>query len=130
MRWAPALLYMAGIFLASSIPDIGALPGGVSDKSWHGLAYAGLAAVVGYALAGGRPPRLTARRAILAALIATLYGISDEIHQGFVPGRSADAADVLADALGALAGSALLFGASAARAWGILGIRPPRADPS
>jgi VanZ family protein len=130
MRWVPAVLYMGGIFMVSSIPDIGALPGGVSDKSWHFLAYAGLGVLVTHALSRGRPTRLPWPRVLLAILLATLYGICDELHQSLVPGRMADAADVVADAIGAAAGSALLFAAVEARAWGILGSRPPRADPS
>jgi VanZ family protein len=52
---------------------------------------------------------------LLAAwMIGTAYGATDEWHQSFVPGRQADAADVLADALGALAA------AGAVRAWGII----------
>lgn len=40
---------------------------------------------------------------LLAALIfSSAYGASDEWHQSFVPGRLADAADWLADTLGAM----------------------------
>lgn len=41
---------------------------------------------------------------ILSVLLSALYGISDEIHQHFVPYRTADPMDVLADLLGSLAG--------------------------
>ncbi|NOY54080.1 MAG: VanZ family protein [Deltaproteobacteria bacterium] len=41
-------------------------------------------------------------------LIVVLYGISDEWHQSFVPGRSVEALDVFADALGGV--SAVIFG--------------------
>ncbi len=41
---------------------------------------------------------------LLSALSATLYGISDEIHQSFVPFREADVADVIADTIGAFCG--------------------------
>jgi VanZ family protein len=45
---------------------------------------------------------------LLAALgLAVLYGISDEVHQLFVPGRHGQLADVLFDTAGALA--AVLF---------------------
>ena len=37
-------------------------------------------------------------------LIATAYAATDELHQVFVPGRSAEFTDVLLDSLGALAG--------------------------
>jgi VanZ family protein len=40
----------------------------------------------------------------LSVLLSFLYGISDEIHQHFVPYRSADLMDVLADMLGGLMG--------------------------
>jgi VanZ family protein len=45
-----------------------------------------------------------------AALLATLYGAGDEVHQMFTPGRNSDIADALADAVGAAAGG-LLMGA-------------------
>jgi VanZ family protein len=38
---------------------------------------------------------------LFAATLSTLYGLSDEIHQSFVPSRSADAADLIADMAGA-----------------------------
>ena len=42
---------------------------------------------------------------IIAAITSsTLYGISDEIHQAFVPSRYAGAADALADAVGSVLG--------------------------
>lgn len=47
-------------------------------------------------------------RAWLAVLLASLYGVADEVHQAFVPGRSADALDWLADTVGALAAVTLL----------------------
>ena len=40
---------------------------------------------------------------VLAVIFATLYGASDEIHQIFVPARSADIFDFLADFIGASA---------------------------
>jgi len=42
---------------------------------------------------------------LLPALLSTVYGITDEIHQGFVAARDGSALDVLADALGSLAGA-------------------------
>ena len=46
---------------------------------------------------------------LLPAVLATLYGITDEIHQGFVPERDGSARDVLADAAGALSGAVAYF---------------------
>ncbi|MBA3231554.1 MAG: VanZ family protein [Acidobacteria bacterium] len=111
---------MAAIFVASSLPDLGPLPGDVSDKSAHSVAYAGLGVLVLYALARGRLEGVTWRRAVLAVAISILYGMSDEWHQSFVPGRTADWADVLADAVGAALGVTLVGAVIALRAWGIL----------
>jgi VanZ family protein len=41
---------------------------------------------------------------ILSVFLSALYGISDEIHQSFVPFRTADPMDVVADILGSIAG--------------------------
>jgi VanZ family protein len=43
-----------------------------------------------------------------------LYGASDELHQMFVPGRTAAFDDLLADTIGALVGASLCW------AWGII----------
>jgi VanZ family protein len=40
----------------------------------------------------------------LSILSASLYGLSDEIHQYFVPFRDADLLDVVANILGAICG--------------------------
>jgi VanZ family protein len=120
LYWLPAVLYMAAIFVASSIPDLGPLPGDVSDKSAHTVAYAGLGVLVLYAVAQGRIDAVTWRRALLAVAISILYGMSDEWHQSFVPGRTAEWADVLANAVGAVLGVTLVGAVAALRAWGIL----------
>ena len=49
-------------------------------------------------------------QAILAAIAcASFYGVTDEIHQIFVPGRACDPADWVVDTLGATLGSGLFF---------------------
>jgi len=110
---------MVLIFAASSITDLGPLPG-VSDKSGHTIGYALLGALLLRALAGGRLSGVTWGRAVAAVVLATLYGVSDEFHQAFVPGRSADRFDVLADGIGATVAVLAAGAAAVARAWGIL----------
>jgi VanZ family protein len=112
---------MATIFAASSIQNLGELPGGVSDKSGHFIGYALLAVLLLRAFARGRLHDVTWPRVALAIVLATVYGVSDEFHQLFVPGRSADRYDVFADCAGATLGAALGWLAGAARRWGILG---------
>ncbi|MCX6954305.1 MAG: VanZ family protein [Verrucomicrobia bacterium] len=41
------------------------------------------------------------RAGLWAVLAASAYGVSDEFHQSFVPGRSVEVADWMADTLGA-----------------------------
>ena len=94
---------MAAIFCVSSLQDL-ALPNSVAMPG-HWLAYFSLAIFVVRALAGGLPRRLGVRLMVMAMLISIAYGISDEVHQSFVPGRVADAYDVLTDAFGALGGT-------------------------
>ena len=46
-----------------------------------------------------------AKTTAVVLLIACLYGISDELHQYFVPGRVASLWDVIADSIGGFLGS-------------------------
>ena len=110
---------MAAMFALSSFGDA-PMPGGVDDKSLHGIAYFALGVAVVRAVAGGLPRRITLRTALLAIAITVGYGVTDEVHQLFVPGRSADPADLYADASGAL------LAAVACWAWGIISTRPDR----
>ena len=111
--WTPVAGYLALIFVLSGQPDP-PLPSQVSAAQGHSLGYMGLAVTVGRALAGGAASGATLRVAAGAWAIAAVYAASDEWHQSFVPGRTADSADWLADAAGALAG------AGACWAWGII----------
>jgi VanZ family protein len=101
-----SVVYAAGIFWASSQPSPFAfVPSGLlsHDKLLHASAYAGLACLVRLALSG---TSLSRGAALAIALgITSLYGVSDEVHQRFVPNREADPRDWLADTAGALAGA-------------------------
>jgi VanZ family protein len=119
--WGPVVLQVAIIFAASSIPNLKEIPGGISDKSGHSIGYAMLAGLILRALAGGRLQGVTWKRVLAAIGLSTLYGVSDEFHQLFVPGRSADPYDVLADCVGSTIGTTIGWLLSAARRWGILG---------
>jgi VanZ family protein len=43
---------------------------------------------------------------LFAVFVSALWGLSDEIHQALVPGRSSELADVVADLLGSAVGAA------------------------
>jgi VanZ family protein len=101
---APPLAYAALLYHLSSAPLTSTLPAG--DKTVHVVAYAGLAGLTVRSLFFGT--RWSPGHVFSAAsLLAILYGISDEWHQAFVPGRSSGVDDVIADAAGALLGAAL-----------------------
>ena len=56
-----------------------------------------------------RPNRFRTRPPALAWAVGTLYAVSDEIHQIYVPGRAGRLSDVLIDSAGAAAGALVLL---------------------
>jgi VanZ family protein len=100
---------MALIFGASSIAHPPEVPGAGSDKLVHMLMYAGLSALLVRAWAGGLGRPVALRVAVLAVLLSTAYGVTDEIHQHFVPPRQMDALDLVADGIGATLAATLLY---------------------
>ena len=112
-RWAPVVIYMAAIFFVSADSSPPA-PSSISDKWLHLFAYALLGLLVCRALAGGLPRRVTKRTAVTTLIVSIAYGVSDELHQTFVPGRSPELLDVAADAAG------VSLGLIGCWAWGII----------
>jgi len=103
--WFPIILYCLLIFIQSSYPSFKNAPElPYIDKVLHFVAYALLGALFLRAFKTSRIKNNVKLMLILSVLLSSLYGISDEIHQYFVPYRSADLMDVLADILGGLAG--------------------------
>lgn len=114
-RWAPVAVYMAVIFALSSISRPPDLPSAIGDKGGHALLYSGLASLFVRALAGGWRQSFGARTGFAAVAYSTIYGATDEVHQMFVPFRTADLADLAADALGAAAAVLVLHAAHTIR---------------
>jgi VanZ family protein len=74
------------------------------DKFLHVGAY-GLMGILFFRAYETLPLRFNKTSLILMSIgSATLYGISDEIHQYFVPFRQADIMDVLANTMGSICG--------------------------
>lgn len=100
---------MAGIWALSSmrlvIPAIRSVP--FQDKGVHFCVYAALGLLVIRASSITWPERGRLRVILFGALATVLWGLSDELHQAFVPGRSSELLDLLADALGALTAAAV-----------------------
>jgi VanZ family protein len=107
--WGPVALYALAIFVESSISQVPAFPSGFTDKDGHGLLYAGLAVLALRATAGGRWGGVGLRAAVVAVLFASFYGITDELHQWFVPGRTCDVYDWMADTIGATVAVAVVW---------------------
>ena len=92
---------MGLIFYFSSYPIQVKIPSfSFSDKLLHIFEYGILASLIYLALRDTNAAKI--HLFLLAFTITFLYGISDEIHQYFVPGRQADIFDVVADGIGAL----------------------------
>ena len=103
-----ALALMALLFYLSHQPALHTpMLFSAQDKVLH----AGVYGLLGLLLLGAqrRPAKgYSGRQVSISVLLASLYGLSDEIHQYFVPGRSSEALDWLADTLGALIAVSLL----------------------
>jgi VanZ family protein len=113
--WVPVAIYMALIFGISSLSSPPDLSTSIGDKGAHGLLYFGLAALLVRALAGGWWRSFGVGVAAAAVTLSTLYGVTDEVHQMFVPPRTAELADLAADAIGSAAAVVLLYAAYAVR---------------
>ncbi|MDY6792293.1 MAG: VanZ family protein [Thermodesulfobacteriota bacterium] len=103
--WFPLITYCILIFLQSSFPPIESVPElPYSDKVLHFIAYAILGALFFRAYSSLQVSKHLNALIILSVLSSSLYGISDEIHQYFVPYRNFSYFDILADMLGSLFG--------------------------
>lgn len=115
--WAPAAAYMALIWTVSSIetPTFPVSMFPFRDKGVHTIEYAVLAVLVAHACVRTFEGFPRWRVAVAAVLLTVLWGLLDELHQAFVPGRSADVLDLVADTLGALGGVSVRLSAAALR---------------
>ena len=107
--WGPVAAYAVAIFLESSVSQVPELPTGVSDKDAHGFLYAGMALLILRALAGASWRNVTIAAGVAAVFLSAAYGATDEFHQRFVPGRTADLLDLAADTAGAAAAVAVVW---------------------
>ena len=101
--WLPVFIYCLLIFIQSSYPSpIHAPDLPHTDKLVHFLGYGLLGILFFRAFGTLRFNSGVVTR--LSIVSSTIYGLSDEIHQYYVPFRSADITDLLADALGSFCG--------------------------
>jgi VanZ family protein len=99
------LLWAALIFTLSAIQGSGypSHPGFLNYIAHFGE-YMVFAVLLTLALDSQKRPLW--KSALIAIAIASIYAVSDEFHQYFVPGRECDPIDWLTDTIGAIIGSA------------------------
>ena len=105
-RWLAVLGWAALIFLLSAQPGLRVSADPSVDQPIrefaHGAMYAMLTLLLGWGLAGREAP--TTLVLVGAAVLAFLYGVTDEWHQTFVPSRHGRPDDLVWDGLGIAAG--------------------------
>jgi len=103
--WLPLIAYCVFIYIQSEYPSPKSLPTfEFSDKMLHFAAYA-VMGVLFYRAYHTLPFKNNIQWVVLLSMIsASLYGVSDEIHQSFVSYRDGSFTDVIADVLGAVCG--------------------------
>lgn len=103
--WAPVIVYCVVIFTWSSLPHPEEYAPGLfrlaGDKTVHAIEYGILGVLFYRAFRYAAGARARDYALPLAIFTAIAYGVSDELHQAFVPSRVPSVWDVLADGVGA-----------------------------
>lgn len=108
--YAPLIIYWIALVIGTSLPTVSVPSVAFGDKIVHFATYLILSALLNLTLLyQNKNDLLKSKHTVSAFIIVSIYGALDEIHQGFIPGRSQDIFDWLADTIGALAGVFLLL---------------------
>ena len=101
LKWIPAIIIASCSFYLSSQEHIESMPDfWNADKVVHLFCFAGFSFWVAFAC-----NIKSYKQIFLPTLIVSLWGITDEIHQSFVPSRSASVFDWIFDTTGAFLGA-------------------------
>lgn len=108
--WSPLVIYAAIIFYFSSLPHPEEqlpklLLEKLGDKALHVIEYAVFAVLAYRAFLWAAGPAAARQAVLLAIAAASFYGMTDEIHQAFVPFRESSWLDWVADTLGGAIGA-------------------------
>lgn len=105
MLRAASALYCAFIFIGFSGPHsefanslMDAVP--MLDKAGHFCLFGGLGVCFYYWLGAEVWGWARGRPALWSAVFAAVYGVTDELHQHYIPGRTSSVADYAADVAG------------------------------
>jgi VanZ family protein len=106
----PLFIYWLILFAATTLPGKDVPNLGVSDKLEHSVAYMVLSILLCFTYTFQNKVKLLFSRPFLMTILTiTLYGALDELHQKFIPGRSCDIKDLMADVTGATVGLIVVF---------------------
>ena len=99
--WLPVLAYVGLIFVLSSQPGLKPpFKFEMSDKVAHICEYGGLGVLLARALTTMPRFRSTLVAGLVAVVIGSSIGATDELYQYTVPNRDSDVRDWMADTLG------------------------------
>lgn len=110
IAWIAVFIWAGVIFYFSSLQSVELSEDALWDFVWHKSAHLVVYAVLGFLLfiatggAGKKDFRSQRIYLVAALVISTLYAMSDEFHQSFVPTRSARLRDIFVDMIGASVG--------------------------
>lgn len=108
---APSIVFASLIFIISNqenikLPEIGF---DLIDKFLHFFAYLIFGLTIFWAIFNLYSEKNTRTKFVYLLIIGTIYALTDELHQSYIPGRTFDIFDIVADILGICA-SYLVFG--------------------
>ncbi|NPV45597.1 MAG: VanZ family protein [Armatimonadetes bacterium] len=107
LLWATVVAYMVGIWCLSAMGSQVTQPAdatGISDFWLHLILYGGLGFLMRLAMAVTWPERQSWLLGSAAIGLTFLYGLTDEFHQSFTPGRGTDPEDIIGNLAGATVG--------------------------
>ena len=99
LHWIPALVIIGLIVLLSHQSRLPGAGLGLNPLL-HLIEFALLTLTLIWGRSSGLRRRLGTRQLAWLWILGTLFAVSDEIHQSFVPGREPSVGDVLADVAG------------------------------
>lgn len=102
--WLPVLAHAAFIFYLSSRSTFPVEPPAIPqlDKLVHACLFGLLALLLLRAITQGRLRNASYKEMLITILLVSFYGMTDEVHQMFVPYRNPCVWDWVADTVGAM----------------------------
>ncbi|GBD89187.1 vanZ like family protein [bacterium BMS3Abin03] len=108
--YTPLVVYWLFLILATSLPAANMPKIAISDKIEHFGAFFGLSVLLSLTLLYQQKNLLLKKYFLVFTLIIVSgYGVIDEIHQAFIPGRNSDILDWTADSIGAITAVLLIW---------------------